>query len=541
MATQDRSTSLDSSGQFLSSGQPNHSPDGCALIQHMAQSQHHLASISANEMENVAFRFLASFVGSSCWRDTISFTNNQNQTLAHLAVLFQYTALLEKLVEWGVNLDVQDLNGFTALHCAYLCKDWECVRLLRCAGADEDVEDNLGRLPVDVYRHPGYIRAGTPSSDGTSSSARVSSEDEDWEKLPRDASQPSGLEVTGIVKNQPGSGTHTSDSHKPSIISLASPSSCGSNGSWIKAFEEKVQITDPPIDLTPSPGNQVSQPPRVGQYAPRYPPATSASTGQFHPHESTRGPATAYSPTPGTPTSDLTSSLSLYDTGALLPGVTNHRGESASDLSSVYPGSHCTSPMSVPSPIPPETPLHMSWSNHNPQMHRPDSSASHYNMLHHFDSRLPRLHRRSPSPSRAGVRYDPPRHPPPSRQRFGAVTPYLDEKFQKEAVDEKKTLTGSSRLPSPQPPVPPPAHEYGYAHTQQLNYDKNMKPSKKDHIRERETTHTQGNNSWMSAAKEKEQLARRFIEQALKSVDGHGQAKGQANIHQRGRHHGRDS
>ena len=74
---------------------------------------------------------------------------------------------------------------------------------------------------------------------------------------------------------------------------------------------------------------------------------------------------------------------------------------------------------------------------------------------------------------------------------------------------------------------------------QQSNLDKNMKQSKKDHIRERETTHTQGNNSWMSAAKEKEQLARRFTEQASSPVDSHGQAKGQVNVHQRGRHHGR--
>ncbi len=532
MATQDRSTSLDSSSHLLSPGQPNHSPDGCALIQHMAQSQRHLASISANEMENVAFRFLASFVGSSCWRDTISFTNNHNQTLAHLAVLFQYTALLEKLVEWGVNLDVQDLNGFTALHCAYLCKDWECVRLLRCAGADEDLEDNL-------------VRSSTPSSDGTSSPARIPSEDEDWETVTRDASQPSSLEVTGIVKNQPGSGAYTSGPHsksESSNISMSLPSSHDSNDSWIKAFEEKVQIPDPSIDLTSSPGRQVSQPPRVGQYSARCPPATAASTGHFHSHEFTREQATAYSPTPGTTTSDLTSSLSLYDTGQPFPMVMNHRGESASDLSSVYTGSHYTSPMSTPSPMPPETPLHMSWSNHNPQMHRPDSSASHhYNMLHHFEARLPRLYRPSPSPSHAGVRYDPPPHPPPSFQRFGAITPYLDEKSQKEAVDERKILTGSSHFPSPPPPVPPPAHEYGHAHTRQLNFDKNIKQPKNDHIRERETIHTQGNNSWMSAAQEKELLARRFTEQALSPVDGHGQAKGQVNIQQRGRHHGRDS
>ena len=535
MSNQDRSTALDTSSHPLSPGQPDHSPDNCALIQHMAQSQHHLAPISANEMENVAFRFLASFVGSSCWREMISFTNNYKQTLAHLAVLFQYTALLEKLVEWDINLDVQDLNGFTALHCAYLCKDWECVRLLRCAGADEDLEDNLGRLPVDVYRRTGYVRSSTPSSDGRSSPACIPSEDEEWENVTRDALQPSSFEVTGVVKDQPGPGADTSDSHskgKPSIGSLCLPSSQDSNDSWIKAFEEKARIADPPIDLTSSPGRQVSQPSRVGQYATPYPAAAPASTGLFHPHESTRDPATAYYHSPGTPASDLTSSLSLSDTGPPFARVMSHR-ESGGDPFSVYPASLCTSTMSTPSPMPPETPLHMSWSNHNPHMHRPDSSASyHHNILHYgSEARLQRLHWPSPSPSRAGMRYDPPSHPPPSWHRFGAITPYLDEKSQKEAADERKILTGNS------PPFVPPAHEYGYAHTQPLGLDKNKKQSKKDHHREHETTHTQGNNSRMSAAKEKEQLARRFMEQPLTPVDSHGPVKDHVNIQQRDRHH----
>ena len=110
MYFQDRSTSFDTSSHLLSLGPPNHSPDGCALNQHMAQSQRHPAPISANEMENVAYRFLASLVGSPCWRDRMSFANNHNQTLAHLAVLFRYTVLLEKLVECGMNPDIQDLN-----------------------------------------------------------------------------------------------------------------------------------------------------------------------------------------------------------------------------------------------------------------------------------------------------------------------------------------------------------------------------------------------------------------------------------------------
>ena len=85
---------------------------------------------------------------------------------------------------------------------------------MRCAGADEDLEDNLGRLPVDVYSLPtGYIRASTPSSDGTSSPAHIPSEDEDWENVTRDALQPSSFKASGVVKGAPGSGFHASVSH----------------------------------------------------------------------------------------------------------------------------------------------------------------------------------------------------------------------------------------------------------------------------------------------------------------------------------------
>jgi hypothetical protein len=544
ISTQGCSTSFDTSSYHHSSAPPNLSSDSCSLIQHMAQSQRHLAPISANEKENMAFRFLASLVNSPSWQDTISFANDHNQTLAHLAVLFRYTALLEKLVEWGMNLDVQDLNGFTALHCAYLCEDWECVRLLRCAGADEDLEDNLGRLPVDIYSPSiGHTRASTPSSDGTSSPPRILSEEEDWESVPRTALQASSFEEAGIVKGQPGPEAHTSNSHSkgtPLVVSLSSPSSDASNDSWIQSFDEKVQILDSPTGPTssaPLQSRQVGQPSRVNQHATHYPPATSASTGPFHLHESTREPAPARHPSPGTPVSDLTSSLPLSEAGLPFQRLMNHRGGSGSDLSSAYPPSHCTSPMSTPSPMPPETPLQSSWSYHSPQMHRPDSSASyHQNMLHAAsEAKGQRPHWPSPSLSHASMRYDPPSHPPPHWLRFGAITPYLDEKSQKETVDERKVLTGSSHLAPP--PFPPPVHESGYAHAQQSKVEKNKNQYKKDDIRERETTHTQGNASWMSAEKEKDRHVRRSAERELTPVDGHGQAKGHVNSQQRGRQH----
>jgi len=204
---------------------------------------------------------------------------------------------------------------------------------------------------VDVYSsRTGSIRASTPSSDGASSPVRLQNEDDDWENITRDTSQISSLDVSEVVKDPQSSRVHTSDYHstgKPLIVSLALPSSADPNDSWIKAFGGKVQITDPPVDLTSSPSRQVAQLSRLGQYATPYPPTTSVP---FRPHDSARGPPTAHYPSPGTPTSDLTSSLPLSETGPSFRRVMNHRGESGSDLSSVYPPSLCTSPMFRNSP-----------------------------------------------------------------------------------------------------------------------------------------------------------------------------------------------
>ena len=491
MSTQGGSTSFESSDRFLPQQPPNLSSERCTLVHHMAQSKGHFAQISADKMENLAFRFLASFVDSPRWRHTISFMNKQRQTLAHLAVLFRYTALLEKLVEWGVDLDVQDVNGFTALHCAYLCKDWECVRILRCAGVDEDLADNIGRLPVDIYSPPTcHTRASTPS-DNISSPAHISSEGEDdWEDVPSPASS---FEVPRMIaRDRPAFEAHTSDSHSrdgPLSISLSSPSSQGSNKSWVRAPKGNLQASNPQIDLTPSPpsrSRQVGQASQLDQHAVHDFPVTSLSTGPSHLYESTRYPVTPQHPSPRTPVSDLTSSLSLSETGSSLPRMSNYRGDSSSDLSSAYPPSYCASPMSMPSPILPQTPLQSSWSHLNPQMHRPDSSASHYRNVVHAGSdakvQPPR------SPCRTGIRNG---HPPPS---------YIDEKAQKGTVDERKIFMGSSHLYLPTSPSPP-VH---------MRAEKHNRRSEKDDIRERKIT--EGHTSWMSAEQEKEQFARQFAE-----------------------------
>ena len=84
------------------------------------------------------------------FREIVSTTNEYGQTLAHLAILYDYSSLLHHLVDWGIDLALSDINGLTALHCAYMKGDLHGVRILRRGGAPEATKDKLGRIPSDL-------------------------------------------------------------------------------------------------------------------------------------------------------------------------------------------------------------------------------------------------------------------------------------------------------------------------------------------------------------------------------------------------------
>ena len=75
--------------------------------------------------------------------------NEQGQTLLHLAIHLRYQELVQKLVHWGIDLNVRDVNGFTALHAGYLCDDPFVVGFLEAEGATPFVLDELGRSPTE--------------------------------------------------------------------------------------------------------------------------------------------------------------------------------------------------------------------------------------------------------------------------------------------------------------------------------------------------------------------------------------------------------
>jgi len=103
--------------------------------------------LKEEELEEISIHFLSDYCRTEGWRKTISSCNKHGQTLAHISVMLGYLHLLRHLVAWGIDLNLTDLQGSTALHYAFLCRKTECATLLILSGADELTLDELGRSP----------------------------------------------------------------------------------------------------------------------------------------------------------------------------------------------------------------------------------------------------------------------------------------------------------------------------------------------------------------------------------------------------------
>ena len=231
----------------------NVSPAGRAtLYQHFSAPMNQSFSMSAGEMEQLILQFLTSISNSPNWENTISLVNEHRQTLAHLAVLFRYTTLLEKVAQWGIDVDTQDVNGFTALHCAYLCGDLDSVQILMGYGADDDIRDNLGRRPLDMRSSRTNAQShGSPASDHTGTS-------QEWEKVSVTSSQSESVDGANLPAARRQQ-LHTPEPTAspwtmPAPIRMPSPSSgnsCSQIETWIDEVGER-RLSASPIGLEES-------------------------------------------------------------------------------------------------------------------------------------------------------------------------------------------------------------------------------------------------------------------------------------------------
>ena len=91
--------------------------------------------------------------------------NEQGQTLLHLAVHLRYRELVQKLIHWGIDPNIRDVNGFTALHAGYLCDDLFVVGFLEAEGATRFVLDEIGRSPTALAAFNSSVNGTTTKKD----------------------------------------------------------------------------------------------------------------------------------------------------------------------------------------------------------------------------------------------------------------------------------------------------------------------------------------------------------------------------------------
>jgi len=133
-------------------------------------------------------------LGDTAARSTtsvISHQTNSGQTLLHLACFLDYPDLASFLITRGIDMDVRDRNGCTALHFTALSGSKECARLLLIAGADMEIVNVLGKTPVEVASD-GFFESLVPgdilpvhSTEGVSDDEAAWGDVEDEEDRPK--------------------------------------------------------------------------------------------------------------------------------------------------------------------------------------------------------------------------------------------------------------------------------------------------------------------------------------------------------------------
>jgi len=102
------------------------------------------------DLEEISIHFLRAYSIHPNWKQIISSCNDYGQTMVHISITLGYLRLLRHLSTWGIDLNVVDNMGLTALHYAYLFKQEECAKFLIHSGVDQFILDDLGRSPSDL-------------------------------------------------------------------------------------------------------------------------------------------------------------------------------------------------------------------------------------------------------------------------------------------------------------------------------------------------------------------------------------------------------
>ena len=80
----------------------------------------------------------------------IDAVNGQRQTCLHISISLGHFSLSYIIIAIGCDLDIQDTNGKTALHMAASQEKRKVVKYLMLKGANKDLPDQDGYLPIDL-------------------------------------------------------------------------------------------------------------------------------------------------------------------------------------------------------------------------------------------------------------------------------------------------------------------------------------------------------------------------------------------------------
>jgi len=121
------------------------------LLQRSTTDPIHPAPTAPSSLpESTFLEVLAFFKSLPDFEQRLSTVNEYGQSLLHLAVYLRYRELVQRLVDWGIDLNIKDVNGFTALHSAYHCGDSSITHSLEQRGGIQLSLDILGRPPIEL-------------------------------------------------------------------------------------------------------------------------------------------------------------------------------------------------------------------------------------------------------------------------------------------------------------------------------------------------------------------------------------------------------
>ena len=235
-------------------------------LRRIGRGRESLQPIDDGELEELGLRFLTEISNSPHWTLDLSITNEDHQTIAHLCVLPGFTRLLTKVVNWGIDLDVRDVNGLTALHCAYLREEWGCVQILKEAGANEWIKDNLGRTPREMYRN---VESGGTDYSEMEAGRFSSAGEEDWFDVPGMFPSPDNSALLDAQMMPQPDWRNSSDPTVGGTSPLPMPGP-SSDDSWIQDFGDlHISEFPPPLartfsSVTGSPSRREDGPPQYG-------------------------------------------------------------------------------------------------------------------------------------------------------------------------------------------------------------------------------------------------------------------------------------